>query len=82
LTYGYDLAGRVDARGGSLFQSVLPGAVSTASYNLGNRLTSRSAAGVTASPVWDANGNLTSDGVRTYTWDARNRLTTRVGFNR
>jgi RHS repeat-associated protein len=75
LTYGYDLAGRVVARGGTLFQSVLPAAVTSASYDLANRLTSRTAAGITATPAWDANGNLTNDGVRSYTWDARDRLT-------
>jgi RHS repeat-associated protein len=63
------------ARGGTLFQSVLPAAVTSASYDLANRLTSRTASGVTATPTWDANGNLTSDGVCSYTWDARNRLT-------
>jgi RHS repeat-associated protein len=75
ITYGYDLAGRVVARGGTLFQSVLPAAVTSASYDLANRLTARTAAGVTAMPTWDANGNLASDGVRSYTWDARDRLT-------
>jgi YD repeat-containing protein len=75
VTYGYDLAGRVVARGGTLFQSVLPAAVTSASYDLANRLTARTAAGVTTTPTWDANGNLTSDGVRSYTWDARNRMT-------
>jgi RHS repeat-associated protein len=79
LTYGYDLAGRVSARGGSLFQSVLPAAVTSAAYDLANRLTARTAAGVTASPTWDTNGNLTSDGVRTYSWDARNRLSVITG---
>jgi YD repeat-containing protein len=79
LTYGYDLAGHVVARGGSLFQSVLPTAVTSASYDLANRLTARTAAGITASPMWDANGNLTSDGVRSYIWDARDRLTSIVG---
>jgi hypothetical protein len=53
---------------------VLPAAVTSATYDLANRLTARTSAGVTASPTFDANGNLTSDGVRTYTWDARNRL--------
>ncbi len=28
----------------------------------------------TARPAYDANGNLVSDGIRTYTWDAMNRL--------
>src|SRR5207244_3858875 len=31
LTYAYDLAGRVVSRGGTLFQSVLPAAVTSAS---------------------------------------------------
>lgn len=66
LTYGYDLAGHVVSRDGTLFQSVLPAPVSNATYDLANRLTARTAAGVTASPAWDANGNLTSDGTRTY----------------
>jgi RHS repeat-associated protein len=74
LTYGYNLAGRVTSRDGTLFQSVLPAAVTSATYNLANRLTARTAAGVTASPIWDTNGNLTSDGIRSYTWDARDRL--------
>jgi hypothetical protein len=26
------------------------------------------AADITATPAWDANGNLTSDGVRAFTW--------------
>ncbi len=30
---------------------------------------------MTASPIWDANGNLTNDGVRSYSWDSRDRLT-------
>ena len=76
LTYTYDKAGHVASRGGTLFQSVLPAAVTSATYNLANRLTARTAAGVTASPTWDANGNLTSDGTRAYTWNARNKLLT------
>jgi RHS repeat-associated protein len=74
LTYGYDQAGHIATRVGTLFQSVLPAALTSASYDLANRLTSRTVAGVTASPTWDTNGNLTNDGVRTYTWDARNRM--------
>jgi RHS repeat-associated protein len=58
-----------------LFQSVLPAAVTGATYDLANRLTTRTVAGVTASPTWDANGNLSNDGVRSYSWDSRNRLT-------
>lgn len=75
LTYGYDLVGRTVSRGGSLFQSVLPSTVTGAAYDLANRLTSRTVAGVTTAPTWDSEGNLTNDGVRNYVWDARNRLT-------
>ena len=38
-------------------------------------MTSRTSGGVTVTPVWDKAGNLTSDGSRTYSWDARGRLT-------
>lgn len=59
---------------------MLPAPVTSASYNLGNRLTSRTAAGLTVSPTWDLNGNLTNDGVQTYSWDGRNRLTAITGL--
>ena len=49
-------------------------AVTSASYDAANRLTSRTASGTTQTPTWDANGSLTSDGVNPFTWDARNRL--------
>jgi RHS repeat-associated protein len=42
----------------------------TASYNNLNQLTNLSGQAYT----YDANGNLVSDGVRTYAWDAENRL--------
>ncbi|WP_332772049.1 RHS repeat-associated core domain-containing protein [Phenylobacterium sp.] len=42
----------------------------TASYNTLNQLTNLSGQALT----WDANGNLLSDGTRTYAWDAENRL--------
>jgi hypothetical protein len=35
------------------------------------RLTRPTGVGVTATPAWDPNGDLMSEGVRTYTWDAR-----------
>ena len=79
LTYAYDLAERISSRGGTLFQSVLPAAVTSATYDIASRMTARTAAGVTTSPIWDLNGSLTSDGLRSYTWDARNRLTAITG---
>jgi RHS repeat-associated protein len=42
----------------------------TATYNNLNQLTNLSGQALT----YDANGNLTSDGQRTYSWDAENRL--------
>lgn len=75
LTYAYDSAGRIMSRGGSLFQSVLPSAVASTSYNADNRLTQWGS----ASPAYDLNGNLTNDGTNTFTWDARNRLTAITG---
>jgi hypothetical protein len=45
LTYTYDLAGHINKRGGLLFQSILPTAVSNAIYDAAKRLTSRTAAG-------------------------------------
>jgi RHS repeat-associated protein len=51
--------------------AVYPAAGSqTASYNNLNQLTNLSGQTLT----FDANGNLTSDGQRTYAWDAENRL--------
>ena len=70
LTYGYDLAGRRTGVGGSYARTGVPAAASAASYNVNNRLTNWK--GATLS--YDANGNLTSDGTNTYTWNARNQL--------
>jgi len=70
LTYGYDLAGRRTSMGGSLAQTALPLGVSEAEYNADNQLTEWG----TASLYYDPNGNMTSDGVNSYTWNARNQL--------
>lgn len=58
--------------GGSLAQSGLPQPLPSASYDAGNELTQWDATNLT----YDLNGNLTGDGVNTYTWNARNQLTT------
>jgi RHS repeat-associated protein len=51
--------------------AVYPAAASqTATYNTLNQLTNLSGQPLT----YDANGNLTADGQRTYAWDAENRL--------
>src|SRR6266705_4523582 len=50
-------------------------AASTATYNVNNQLTQWKG----ASLFYDANGNLTTDGTNTYTWNARNQLVTISG---
>jgi len=70
LTYAYDLAGRRAGVGGSYARTNAPQAASTASFNVNNQLTQWKGASLT----YDANGNLTSDGTNTYTWNARNQL--------
>ena len=47
-----------------------PTGAQSASYNTLNQLTNLSGQALT----WDADGNLLSDGTRTYAWDAENRL--------
>src|SRR4029079_7857751 len=47
-----------------------PQPVASSTFNANNQLTQRGSATL----VYDLNGNLTSDGVNTYTWDARNQL--------
>jgi len=44
--------------------------LSTAVYNSENQLTQFGS----AFPTYDANGNVTTDGTHTYTWDGRNHL--------
>lgn len=75
LIYGYDLAGRRTAVGGSYARTNVPAAASAASYNVNNQLTNWKGATLT----YDLNGNLTSDGTNTYTWNARNQLVTISG---
>jgi RHS repeat-associated protein len=71
LTYTYDAAGRRTSMGGSLARVGLPAALSSASFDAANRMTSRG--GVTM--TYDANGNLTNDGSQTFTWNSRDQLT-------
>ncbi len=71
LTYSYDPAGRVIHVGGSLARVNLPSAMSGAVYNANNQLTTWNGAGRS----YDLNGNLVSDGTRTFTWNGRGELT-------
>jgi len=70
LTYHYDLAGNRIKTDGSFARIAVPEPIASLAYDAANRLMQRE----TTTLTYDDNGNLTSDGVRTYTWDARNRL--------
>ena len=70
IEYTYDQAGRRTSVSGSLANTQLPVAVSAASYNSNNQLTSWGSTQIT----YDANGNTLNDGMNSYVWDARNRL--------
>ncbi|WP_175019775.1 RHS repeat-associated core domain-containing protein [Burkholderia contaminans] len=75
LTYAYDNAGRRTQIGGTLANMNLPAALTSATYDVDNRLTNW--AGTTL--TYDGNGNLTGDGSLTYGWDSRGRLTSLSG---
>jgi RHS repeat-associated protein len=70
LSYSYDLDGRRASVAGSFARTGLPLAVNQTAYNVNNQLTTWG----TANLFYDLNGNMTSDGTHSYTWDARNRL--------
>jgi RHS repeat-associated protein len=70
LTYSYDLAGRRTNVGGSYAATGLPSAVSTTAYDAANELTQWGS----ATPTYDANGNMLSDGSNSFVWSGRNHL--------
>jgi RHS repeat-associated protein len=70
ITYGYDFAGRRTKVGGSFARTSLPVGFNPASHDDANRLTQKEGSTLT----YDESGNLTGDGVNTYSWDARNQL--------
>ncbi len=67
--------GEPDQVGGTWARTGLPQAVSSATYNVANHQLTFGGQSLT----YDLNGNLTSDGSTTYTWDARNRLASLSG---
>ena len=75
LSYFYDSAGRRTAIGGSFARTGLPNSLSTTNYNAANQQTAFGAQALT----YDLNGNLTSDGINSYAWDARNELVSMTG---
>jgi len=56
--------------GGSFAQVNLPSALASAAYNAANQLTSWGTSNLT----YDLDGNLLTDGLNNYTWNARNQL--------
>lgn len=77
LIYTYDAAGQRVSIGGSLSRSGLPQPLGAVQYDANNRLTKRDAVTYT----YDNNGNLLSDGVNTYAWNARDQLVAVSGAN-
>src|SRR5262249_52312951 len=75
LTYAYDAAGNRTLLGGTWARTGLPSAMTSATYDAANRQVTFENVALT----YDLNGNLTSDGTNTYTWDARNRLASIAG---
>jgi RHS repeat-associated protein len=74
LAYSYDADGHVVEESGNTTATamVLPGLlVGSNTFNADNEMTSFLYGNAL---TYDANGNLTSDGTNTYTWDARNHL--------
>jgi RHS repeat-associated protein len=76
-TYAYDY----DAAGNRIGEDV-GASHRSASFNTVNQLVSLQRGKKTWDFTYDANGNLLSDGVRTFEWDARDRLTAIVSGNR
>jgi RHS repeat-associated protein len=70
LAYAYDANGSRTTVGGSWARTGIPVALTSATYDAANRLTTWNS----ASFSYDANGNLGSDGPTSYAWDARNQL--------
>src|SRR5207245_1444397 len=69
LTYAYDAVGNRTSVGGTWARTGLPQALASATYDAANRLMTW--AGQNFS--YDANGNLASDGLTSYAWNARNQ---------
>ncbi len=70
LLYGYDANGNRTGVEGTWARTGLPQPLASATYNAANHQLTFGSQTLT----YDLNGNLTSDGTSTYTWDARNRL--------
>ncbi|MCD9127680.1 hypothetical protein [Luteimonas fraxinea] len=70
LGYGYDSLGQRVAQTGSLASQALPPTSVGNVFDDNNRQTGHNGGSLS----YDLNGNLTSDGTRSYIWNARNQL--------
>ncbi|GAA2564300.1 hypothetical protein GCM10010435_40740 [Winogradskya consettensis] len=79
LTYTYDLSGLPIRTTGTYSRTDLPAAFGPATYDAANRIETVAGQDVD----WDDDGNLTSDGTNTYTWNSRGELTgiSRSGYS-
>ncbi len=68
--YAYDANGQRTTVTGSYARSGLPAALTSATYDDANQIATFG--GTTF--AYDDNGNLTTDGVRSYCWNARDQL--------
>ena len=75
--YAYDAAGHRTSVTGDLATFVQASGtnITDAAYNVNNQLMTWSG----KSFAYDKNGNMTSDGTSTYTWDARDQLSSVIG---
>jgi RHS repeat-associated protein len=78
LGYEYDAAGRPIRVTGTYSRTALPPEFGPATYDAANRIEKVADTAVTH----DADGNITSDGVTTYTWNARGELAALSGADR
>jgi YD repeat-containing protein len=72
LSYGYDALGMRNSVSGSFARTGLPQPVPSASYDAGNELFAWNELALS----YDSNGNMLSDGTHSYSWEARNHLST------
>jgi YD repeat-containing protein len=79
LNYQYDKSGNRIAVGGSFARTLLPGPISSATYDAANRQLEFG----NDTMAYDRTGNLSTimgpSGVTTFSWDARNRLAGTTG---
>ena len=75
MTYAYDAVGRRTQIGGSFARTNLPQPIPAATYDAGNQLLQWGSSAL----AYDSNGNLVSDGLNQYTWNARNQLASMSG---